>query len=98
MALLTSIPQLEYVYGKPAQFITCVFGIPFLIFGNLAGNTLQLGVFMTTVQDRSYTGQDQNPKVVAWAVEALTFTALINISTRKFSIWLNNVFGVIKVA
>jgi len=53
---------------------------------------------MTTAQDPSYTGQDQNGKVVAWALAALTLTALVNISTRKFSIWLNNGFGIIKVA
>lgn len=79
--------------------MTCVFGITFIIFGNLAGNAIQLGVFMQSVVDPSC--QDdcvQSAPVVGWAIGALTLCALFNVATRKLSIYLNNTFAVLKVS
>lgn len=79
--------------------MTCVFGITFIVFGNLAGNAIQLGVFMQSVVDPSC--QDdcvQSAPVVGWAIGALTLCALFNVATRKLSIYLNNTFAVLKVS
>jgi len=79
--------------------MTCIFGVSFLIFGNLAGNALQFGIYMQAVINPQC--QDNCLKrgpVIAWAISILTICAVINIATRKFSIWLNNIFAVMKVA
>ncbi|GAB1317681.1 hypothetical protein MFIFM68171_07891 [Madurella fahalii] len=89
---------LEYIFKKPHLMISCVFGIAFIIFGNLAGNAIQFGVFMQAVIDPTcQDGCVQRGPVVAWAIFALSICAFINIATRKFSILLNNIFAVCKV-
>jgi amino acid transporter len=90
---------LEYIFKKPDYLITCVFGITFIVFGNLAGNAIQLGIYMQSVLDPKC--QDDCVKsgpVVAWAIGALTLCALFNVGTRKFSIYLNNTFAVLKIS
>jgi amino acid transporter len=93
--------QLEYIFKKPKLLMTCVFGIVFIIFGNLAGNALQFGVF---VQKAINPGCDEtqecfsNASVIGWAIFVLTVSALINILTRQLTILVNNVFAVCKVA
>jgi amino acid transporter len=92
--------QLEYIYKKPKFLMTCVFGIVFIIFGNLAGNALQFGVF---VQKSLHPSCDETQEcynhagVVGWAVFVLTMSAFINILTRDFTILINNIFAVCKV-
>lgn len=79
--------------------MSCVFGIVFIVFGNLAGNAIQLGIFMMTVV-RGCHGEDTcftRGEVVGWAVSALTLCALINIFTRKYAIGINNILAVLKV-
>lgn len=80
--------------------MTCFFGIPFLIFGNMAGNAIQFGVLMQVAIEPSC--QDDScrsrGKVVGWAIFVITICALINIATREFSIRLNNTFALIKVS
>ncbi|KAK1826546.1 amino acid transporter [Podospora conica] len=90
---------LEYIFKYPDFLMTCMFGITFIVFGNLAGNAIQLGVFMQSVIEPSC--QDDCVKrgpVVGWAVGALTLCALLNVATRKFSIYLNNGFAFLKVS
>jgi L-asparagine transporter-like permease len=79
----------------------CVFGIAFIVLGNLAGNALQFGVFMQRVINPTCGENDQsclsNGVVVAWGVGVLTVCALLNISTRKYTMGLNNFFAVTKL-
>ncbi|KAK4167837.1 amino acid transporter [Cladorrhinum sp. PSN259] len=91
---------LEYIYKKPDLLMSCVFGITFIVFGNLAGNAIQLGVYMQAVVNPSCQRNDcvKSGPVVAWAIGALTLCALFNVGTRKFSIQLNNTFAVLKLA
>jgi len=84
--------------------MTCIFGMVFIIFGNLSGNAIQFGVYVTqaihTECQTDATGvcvDNYKAEVLAWAVGVLSLCALFNISTRKFSILLNNVLGVLKV-
>ncbi|OIW34285.1 amino acid transporter [Coniochaeta ligniaria NRRL 30616] len=91
---------LEYIYRVPDLFMTCFFSIPFIIFGNMAGNAVQFGVLMMVVIDPSCQDDQcrDRGKVVGWAIFVLTACALINVITREFSIRLNNVFAILKVA
>jgi amino acid transporter len=77
-----------------------MFGFSFIVFGNLAGNAIQLGVFMQSVVDPSCQKEDclKGGPVIAWAIGALTICALLNVATRKLSIYLNNTFAVLKVS
>ncbi|KAK4183373.1 amino acid/polyamine transporter I [Podospora australis] len=93
---------LEYIFKKPRDLMKCVFGITFIIWGNLAGNALQFGVF---VQRAIHPTCDENDKscfnqgyVVAWGVFILTICALFNIATRKYTMGLNNLFAVAKLS
>ncbi|KAK5652423.1 hypothetical protein OQA88_10465 [Cercophora sp. LCS_1] len=89
---------LEYIFKSPDLLMTCVFGIEFLVFGNLAGNAIQFGIYMQSVINPSCQDQCvQNGPVVGWAIFVLTLCALLNITTRKFSIRLNNLFAVAKI-
>jgi amino acid transporter len=91
--------QLEYIYKRPKFLMTCFFGIIFIIFGNLAGNAIQFGIFITQAihPDCKNDSCLNKTAVLGWAVGVLTLCSLINISTRKFSIGLNNLLGTLKV-
>jgi amino acid transporter len=90
--------QLEYIFKAPDFFISCVYGITFLIFGNLAGNAIQFGVYMQTAIDPNcQEGCMGSGPVVGWALGVLILCALINITTPKGSIRINNTFAVLKV-
>ena len=91
--------KLEYIFKRPRHLMTCIFGIVFIVFGNLAGNALQFGVFMSILINPLCTEDDHcnnRGHVVGWAVGVLTFCALINVITRKYAIGLNNIFAVTK--
>lgn len=79
--------------------MTCFFGIPFIIFGNLAGNAIQFGVYMMIAINPDCHTDDCRSKgsVVAWAIFVLTACSLLNVATRKFSIRLNNIFALVKL-
>ncbi|RYP74152.1 hypothetical protein DL771_003210 [Monosporascus sp. 5C6A] len=92
---------LEYIYKRPRELAKCIFGITFIILGNLAGNALQFGVFMQRVIDPTCSEDDNsclnNGVIVAWGVGVLSLCALLNISTRKYTMGLNNLFAVTKL-
>lgn len=78
----------------------CVFGIAFIIWGNLPGNALQLGVFMQQAINPTCHETDNclnRGYVVAWGVGVLTLCALLNVASREYVIELNNVFAVLKL-
>ena len=79
--------------------MTCIFGMVFIIFGNLSGNAIQFGMFvMEAINPECQTESCFNKHaVLGWAVAVLTLCSLINISTRKFAIYLNNILASLKV-
>ena len=89
--------QLEYIFKLPDLLITCVYGITFLIFGNLAGNAIQFGIFMQNAINPEG-GQVERRDVVAWAVAVLIICAMINITTRKGAILMSNLFAMLKLS
>jgi amino acid transporter len=80
--------------------MTCFFGIPFIILGNMAGNAVQFGVLMMLVINPNCQDDQcrDHGKVVGWGIFVLTLCALLNVVTREFSIRLNNVLALIKVS
>lgn len=76
-----------------------MYGITFLIFGNLAGNAIQFGVYMqTAINPKCQEGCMRSGPVVGWALGVLILCALINITTPRGSIRINNTFAVLKVS
>jgi amino acid transporter len=79
---------------------TCVFGVIFIVFGHLAANAIQFGIFMVTLthpQCREGEPCFSKGAVIGWALGVVTLCSFINISTRRLAISLNNWFAVAKV-
>lgn len=73
-----------------------MFGIPFIIMGNLAGNAITFGMYMM----HACIGDEDPPEgaVTGWAIAALTLPVVINAISRRGGLLLNNTFAVAKVA
>jgi amino acid transporter len=74
---------------------TCMFGVVFILLGNLTGNAIQLGIFTMTAA-----GYDNPSKgsVLGIAVAALTFAVCIHVFSRRGGILMNNAFAIFKVS
>jgi amino acid transporter len=91
---------LEYLYQRPRLFMSCLFGITFILFGNLAGNSIQFGIYMQHAISPHCTEDDacfNKAAVLLWAIGILTFCSFLNIATRKLFIGLNNGFAAAKL-
>lgn len=86
---------LQYLIKKPRYFITCVYGLLFIVIGNMAGNSIAFGDYILTAA-----GQ-QKPSTAAVrgiALGVVTFACILHGAWRKGGIWLNNIFAVLKIA
>lgn len=89
----TDDTKLEYVYRRPRFLTTCVYGLNYLILGNLAGNAIAFGTYLTTAA-----GVKNNEVAVRLlAVAALTFSCILHGTWRKGGIWTFNTLAVFKV-
>ncbi|KAH7057266.1 amino acid permease-domain-containing protein [Macrophomina phaseolina] len=86
---------LRFLFRRPKYFITCVYGLLFIIIGNMAGNSIAFGNYILLAA-----GQENPNKgaVRGIALGVITFTCLLHGMWRKGGIWLNNIFAVLKVA
>lgn len=75
-----------------------MYGIAFILLGNLAGNALAFGTYCMKAATGLPTGDSQKPAIVGIAIGALSVAVLIHIFTRKGGIWLNNAFAGVKIA
>ena len=92
MVQMTHTLQLEYLF--PHMLTTCMYGIVFILLGNLSGNAIAFGVYVM-----SAAGND-NPSrgsVIGLAIGALTLACLLHVASRRGGILLNNLFAVTKV-
>lgn len=71
---------------------TCIFGVIYVIVGNLSGNAVALGIYI--LQAAGIEGND--PLVRGLAVVSLTVACLLHASWRKGGIVVNNVLAVMK--
>ncbi|ETI20381.1 hypothetical protein G647_08416 [Cladophialophora carrionii CBS 160.54] len=90
---------LKYVYQKPAyrpdtlMFIASLFGISFIILGNMAGNAISFGVRVLEASNVEVT----NGAVRGIAVAVSVVAGFIHTFSRKGGILLSSVFALIKI-
>jgi hypothetical protein len=71
---LADVPKFEFIYtnpvtGRPKFLITCMYGIVFILLGNLSGNAIAFGTYIMEAAGNS------NPSkgaVIGIAITALT--------------------------
>jgi amino acid transporter len=89
------------VYRKPAYrkntiaLGTCLFGIGFIAFGNMAGNAIN---FAVCILRAGGTEHPDNGLVRGIAITCATLTCFIHAFSRRGGIWLNNMFALVKIA
>jgi len=84
--------KLEYIF--PHLLTTCMYGIVFILLGNLAGNAIAFGLYVMSAAG------DDNPSkssVIGIAIAALTAVCLVHVASRRGGIALSNFFAVTKV-
>jgi amino acid transporter len=92
---------IQYVYRKPAYrkntiaLGTCLFGIGFIAFGNMAGNAIN---FAVCILRAGGTEHPDNGLVRGIAITCATLTCFIHAFSRRGGIWLNNMFALVKIA
>ena len=77
-----------------------MYGIPFVLLGNLVGNALAVGRYVMLAAGYSDTNGNltaSHGSVVGIAVGALTLVILIHMSSRRGGILLNDIFAIFKV-
>ncbi|EXJ54526.1 hypothetical protein A1O7_09866 [Cladophialophora yegresii CBS 114405] len=90
---------LKYVYQKPTyrpdtlMFIASLFGISFIILGNMAGNAISFGVRVLEASNTEVT----NGAVRGIAVAVSVVAGFIHTFSRKGGILLSSVFALIKI-
>jgi Amino acid permease len=72
-----------------------MYGIVFIILGNLSGNAIAFGIYVM-----SAAGYDDPSRgsIIGLAIGALSCACLVHVASRRGGIILNNIFAVVKVA
>jgi amino acid transporter len=76
-------------------FATCLYAIPFICLGNMAGNAISFGL---NIMIASGIDTPSNGAVRAIAVGVATFACSLHMVSRRWGIALNNFFGSVKTA
>ncbi|KAK1623926.1 high-affinity methionine permease [Colletotrichum phormii] len=90
---------LQYVFRKPAYrkntllLSTCIFGISFIVLGNMAGNSIHFAIRLLEAADV----KPENGPVRGIALAVATFSCGIHAFSRRGGILLNNVLAVVKI-
>jgi len=77
-----------------------MYGIPFILLGNLAGNSLALGRYVMLAAGYSNAAGEltaSNGSIVGIAIGALTLIMLVHMSSRRGGLILNDAFAIFKV-
>ena len=80
---------------KPRFLATCMYGIIFIILGNLAGNAIAFGSYIMAAA-----GRDSNTNkgaVLGIAIAAQTFACGLHVFSRRGGLLVNNAFAIFKV-
>lgn len=94
---VADLGQIEYVFKKPAFLATCMYGILFIIWGNISGNAIAFGIYVSLASDPSKDPNDRKGFVVGLAIMVLTVCASLHVFTRRGGILLNNAVAMTKV-
>lgn len=99
--MLQSVPRnggeknyLEHVYKSPKLRTTCMYGVIYVILGNLSGNAVALGIYV--MEAAGVEGHDS--AIRGLAVASLTFACLLHAAWRRGGIVLNNMLAFLKVS
>ncbi|KFY67516.1 hypothetical protein V496_01536 [Pseudogymnoascus sp. VKM F-4515 (FW-2607)] len=93
---------LEYIYNRPKFLMPCIYGIMYIVLGNISGNAIAFGIYVMIAAGRDpvndHTNHHQKGPVLGLAVAVLTLCAFLHIFSRRSGIWINNFFGVVKIS
>jgi amino acid transporter len=92
--LIPDLSKIEFVYWRYPFLATCMYGIPFILLGNLAGNAITFGMFFMESLGNS---NPNHGSVIGAALAVLTVTVLLHMFSRLGGILVNNGFAIIKV-
>ncbi|KAF2232477.1 hypothetical protein EV356DRAFT_534588 [Viridothelium virens] len=84
---------LEYVFKKPGFLATCIYGIMFIILGNISGNAIAFGSYTAVAAGKDPT----KGLVVGLAILTLCVSSGIHVFTRRGGILLNNFLAIAKI-
>ena len=85
--------QLKDIIRRPMYLSTCIFGLAFVLLGNVAPNSIVFGIRVLQAANKPV----DNFTVRGIAIAVATFACLIHGFWRKGGIYLSNVFGLIKM-
>ena len=88
------------MFKKPKFLATCIYGIIFIILGNISGNAVAFGVYVAIAAGRDPTDPKKNYErgfVVGLAILTLSFSSAVHVFTRRGGILLNNFLAIIKI-
>ena len=93
---------LKEVFSKPRFFAVCVYGVAFVLLGNVAMNCLSFGIRVLQAAGKtdpvSQWSTTDNWMARGIALVAVTFTCSIHAGWRMGGIYLNNMFAMIKLS
>lgn len=96
---LQSVPRnggeknyLEHIYKSPKLRTTCMYGVIYIILGNLSGNAVAFGIYV--MEAAGVPGHDS--AIRGLAIACLTFACLLHASWRRGGIVVNNILAVLK--
>ena len=84
---------LEYIYKNPKVRTTCMYGVIFIILGNLSGNAIAFGIYVT----RAASLEGHDSAIRGLAVASMTSACLLHASWRRGGILMNNLLALMKV-
>jgi hypothetical protein len=84
---------LEYIYKAPKLRTICMYGVVYVILGNLSGNAIAFGYYLLN----AFGLEGHAPAARGLAVGSLTIACLLHASWRNGGIWVNNIFACLKI-
>jgi len=92
-------PKLKYMYQRPLYFAICIFGISFILLGNVATNSMAFGMSVLDAAGKSESDFENYDEVVRGiAIACIAFSCLIHGVWRQGGLYLNNLLAFIKIA
>ncbi|KAF2099125.1 hypothetical protein NA57DRAFT_76358 [Rhizodiscina lignyota] len=91
---------LEYVFRKPEFLATCIYGIMFIILGNISGNAVAFGIYTAIAAGKDPTNPKNNYEkglVIGLAILTLCVCSAVHVFTRRGGILLNNFLAIVKI-
>jgi amino acid transporter len=98
--IFTNTSQLEFIVQKPRFFITCVYGIIFLILGNTSGNATAFAIYFLIASGLDLDQvnvRNRRGDIYGIAIGLLTFCSALHIFSRRGGIIISDTLGTIKM-